>query len=76
MGSRDPYAIQQTDEKPVQEKFFFTIPGNQVGTDNKNSEPEKRLQVGWYPVYCGNSHGQSEQGKLKDQFPVHKMGLW
>jgi hypothetical protein len=50
----------------VKKIFTGTVPGNQVSTNNKNGEPEKRFQVGWDPINGGNGHNQPEEGKLKD----------
>jgi hypothetical protein len=72
----NPDAIQYTDQKSMQKKFPGTIPGYQVGTNDKNEEPEERFQTGGDPIHRGNGHSQSEEGKLNNQFPVHKICFW
>lgn len=76
MKGRNPNAVTDADQETMQEKFPGTIPGDQVRTNNKNENPEERFEIGRDPIYCGNGHGQPEQGKLKDQFPVHKSCFW
>ena len=75
MRTRDPYAIYQADEKAMQEKFTSTISGYQVCTYDENNQPEKGFNIRRDPVNSGNTHRQTEERKLKDQFPIHKIIL-
>ena len=75
MEGGNPDAIRQADEKPVQKIFSRAIACDQVGANDKNDNPEKWFQAGWYPQNGRNGHCQSEQRKLEDQFPVHKIIL-
>jgi hypothetical protein len=36
------------------------IPGDGIGTDNKNYQPENRLNVCWNKKYRANAHHQRE----------------
>jgi hypothetical protein len=72
----NPYAIYQTHEESVQEKFVLAIPGDDISTNNKNDEPKNRFPVGGDPVHGRKGHEKAEERELKDQFPVHNMGFW
>src|SRR5579859_3701090 len=66
-----PNAIDKAHTKAMEKILTGANPGNDVSTKDKYHEPKQGFDLLRYQRYGTKGHDQSENGQLKDKFPVH-----